>query len=151
MALVKHKKESIIRETLSNKQDNISNNPDNLNFSFEDFCANQDYACSFSDWQRGGLLARALETLHGYCKSPVGYDGDKFCFYGDFPKQGYTRFKHPEHVSLDAKWVRMHITGTGILAGHIVGNTFYIVFLDKSHAFYLTKRNRKKIFGKENP
>ena len=32
------------------------------------------------------------------------------------------------------------ITGAAIIAGHIVTDTFYIVFLDKTHKFWLTKR-----------
>lgn len=132
---------------LNEKKNQTSNYEENLNFSFEDFCPKQQYACSFLDWQKGGLLARAMDTLHGYCKSPISYDGDKFGLYGDFPKQGYTLFSHPDHVTPDAKWVKMHISGTGVLVGHVVRNTFYIVFLDKSHAFYLTKRNREKYFG----
>lgn len=145
----KHKQESAIKSFLNDKQQNISKNPENFNISFEDFCSKQTYACSFSDWEKGGHLAHALKTLHGYCKSPINYDGDKFGLYGDFPPYGYTLFEHPEHVIPDANWAKIHISGICVIIGHVINNTFYIVFLDKSHKFYLTKRNREKYFNKK--
>lgn len=88
------------------------------------------------------MLANALKVLEGYCKRPLlqQIDGDKFTRYGDFPPPEKTRFVHPQHVPEDACWARIHITGKAVLAGHIVEDTFFIVFLDKTHKFYLTKR-----------
>lgn len=146
----KHKHESSLKALLSNKQQNISNNPDNLNISFEDFCCVQKYASSFHDWQKVGLLSNALDTLSGYCKSPVIYDDTgKFTLYNDFPKQTYTLFEYPQHVTPDASWARIHVNGPAVIVGHIVRNTFYVVFLDKTHKFWLTERERIKFFGKK--
>lgn len=114
----------------------------NFRVSFEDYDSSQQYGSSFKDWQKAGLLSNALETLHGYCKRPLWaqIDGDKFAIYGDFPSKDKTKFDLPAHVTPDANWARIHITGVAVLVGHVIGDTFYIVFLDKSHKFYLTRR-----------
>ncbi|MDE6668371.1 MAG: hypothetical protein K2K26_01660 [Muribaculaceae bacterium] len=100
------------------------------------------YASGFKDWQKAGLLSKALETLQGYCKRPLRQqiDGDKFTVYPSFPPPAKTRFTYPKHIPEDAEWARIHINGPAVLIGHIVGDTFYLVFLDKTHKFWLTKR-----------
>jgi len=114
--------------------------------SFQDLDCSQRYGSSFRDWQKIGLLSKSLEVLQGYCCRPLveQVDGAKFTIYGDFPQASNTRFDMPKGISEDARWGRIHITGVAVLAGHIVGNTFYVVFLDKTHQFFLTKRNRPK-------
>lgn len=135
---------------LSEKKTNLPKNFDNLNFSFEDFCCKQKYASSFLDWQNCGLLSKALEVLHGYSKSPVIYDNSgKFTLYNDFPKSNETLFEYPEHVTPDASWVRIHVNGPAVIIGHIISNTFYVVFLDKTHKFWLNQRAREKLLGKK--
>lgn len=67
-------------------------------------------------------------------------DNNKFSIYGDFPPKHKTLFDCPAFVPEDANWARIHITGAAVVAGHIVQDTFYVVFLDKSHKFWLTKR-----------
>lgn len=100
------------------------------------------YASSFHDWQKSGLLSKAMETLQGFCKRPLRQqiDGDKFAIYQSFPPSDKTKFEYPKHVPEDAEWARIHINGPAVLIGHIVGNTFYLVFLDKTHKFWLTKK-----------
>lgn len=135
---------------LSEKKTNINEKSENLNFSFEDFCTKQKYASSFLDWQNCGLLSKAMEVLHGYSKSPVIYDtAGKFSLYNDFPKSTETLFEFPEHVTPDASWVRIHVNGPSVIIGHIISSTFYVVFLDKTHKFYLTKKSKEKYFGKK--
>ena len=147
----KHKKESALKTFLSDKQSSLVKNPENLNFSFEDFCSKQKYASSFSDWQKEGLLSKTLETFTGYCSSPISYDDTgKFTLYNDFPRPHETLYTHPDHVTLDASWVRIHINGPAVVIGHVVKNTFYVVFLDKTHKFFLTKRNIEKFHGKKS-
>jgi hypothetical protein len=146
----KKKQESSLKSLLSEKQKNSTYNPENLNFSFEDFCCKQKYSSSFKDWQKEGLLSTALDTISGYCKSPIIYDNTgKFTLYNDFPPTMYTLFEFPEHVTRDASWVRIHINGPAVIIGHIIRNTFYIVFFDKTHKFWLGKKDREKYFGKK--
>ena len=142
-----HTKDSAIKSALANKNTTVEKETKNLNFSFEDFCSNQKFASSFRDWQKDGLLSKAMETLNGYCKSPIVYN-DKFTFYGDFPKPEQTMFTFPGHVAEDASWVRIHVTGPAVVVGHIIRNTFYVVFLDKTHKFFLSGKAKQQFKGK---
>lgn len=144
----KHKQKSSISKVLDNKENNLTNYPGNLKFSFEDFSSNQKYASSFADWQKVGLLSKAMETIQGYCTNPIQYDGAKCALYNDFPPKNKTLFKFPDHVTPDANWARIHVNGPAVIVGHIVENTFYVVFLDKTHKFYLTKKTREQYFSK---
>lgn len=121
-------------------------NSANFKLSFQYFDSSQKYGSGFKDWQKDGLLAKACDVLQGYCCKPLReqVDGIKFAIYSGFPGFGFTKFKFPIHVPVDADWCRIHITGIAILVGHVVGDTFYLVFLDKTHQFYLTKLNRAK-------
>lgn len=138
----KHKEKSLIKQTLDKKKINNVVSIDNFKVSFQYLDSQQKYASGFKDWQNCGLLSKLLEVLQGYCCSALlqQVDGDKFTVYGDFPPQNKTLFENPNHIPIDANWARIHITGKAIVAGHIIENTFYVVFLDKSHKFWLTKR-----------
>lgn len=79
------------------------------------------------------------ETLFEYCKEPINSKmGDKFKEYGEFPKN--SGFKYPRHIEKDVNWAALHITGQNVLGGFIYGNTFFVVFLDKDHQFWITKK-----------
>lgn len=123
-----------------------NNTKGNFKVSFQYLDSSQKYGSGFKDWQSHGLLSKALEVLQGYCCRPLleQVDGDKFAIYGDFPIKTHTMFQRPVNLNEDANWARIHVTGITILAGHIIEDTFYIVFLDKGHKFYLTQRARKK-------
>ena len=147
----KKKEASHLITHLSEKKSTLSKNSSNLNFSFEDFCSKQKYASSFLDWQNCGLLSKAMELLCGYSKSPVTYDTvGKFTLYNDFPQSNETLFEFPSHVTPDASWVRIHVNGPSVIIGHIVSNTLYVVFLDKTHKFWLNQRAREKLLGKKS-
>jgi hypothetical protein len=149
MEFRKKKQPTIISTLLSEKKTTTSSKTDNLKFSFEDFCSRQKYSSSFLDWQKIGLLSKALETIQGFSNRPITYDGKKCSLYNDFPTQYQTLFKCPKHVTPDASWVRIRVNGPAVIIGHIIENTFYVVFLDKTHKFYLTKKQRQQFFGKK--
>lgn len=69
--------------------------------------------------------------------------------YKDFPKK--SAFVHPPHVPEDVWWARFRIDCDTRLVGFVIpnnlnntiaknydSNTFYVVFLDENHQFYLT-------------
>lgn len=114
----------------------------NFKISLQYFDPRPMYASGFKDWQKDGLLSKALETLHGFSHKPLmqQVDGDKFTLYPSFPPPEKTMFEYPKHVPEDAQWARIHVNGPAVLVGHIVRDTFYLVFLDKTHKFWLTKR-----------
>jgi hypothetical protein len=137
------KKENFLDSTLIKKKESLSIiKPQNFTVSFEDFDDSQKSASGFRDWQKIGLLSTMLEVLKGYCCSPLlsSLDGNKFTIYGDFPPASKTKFEKPNHVSPDAEWGRIHINNKPVIAGHIVNNTFYVVFLDKYHHFYISEK-----------
>lgn len=133
---------SEITTTLLDKKTKAQIKHCNFKISFQYVDTRPRFSSSFSDWQKDGLLSHALEVLKGYCCRPLleQVDGEKFTIYGDFPPKEKTRFEFPDHVPQDAEWARIHINGRAILVGHIIDDTFYVVFLDKFHAFWLTKR-----------
>lgn len=95
-----------------NKQSvNDSYRASNFKLSFQYLDTTQKYGSSFKDWQQAGLLSHAMETLKGYCCSPLmgQVDGDKFAIYGSFPPKDKTMFEYPKHVPEDANWARIHI------------------------------------------
>jgi len=139
---VKFKKPKI--ETKAIQKESVTDDGRNSNFkvSFQYLDTTQKFGSGFKDWQNCGLLSKAMEVLQGYCCSPLRsqIDGDKFSIYNDFPPKEKTMFTFPKNVPEDAHWARIHITGPAVIIGHIVNDTFYVVFLDKTHKFYLTKR-----------
>lgn len=116
----------------------------NFKVSFQYLDTTQKYGSGFKDWQNAGLLSWAMETLRGYCCSPLmqQVDGDKFTIYGAFPSEDKTLFRFPKNVPEDANWARIHVNGSAVIIGHIVNDTFYVVFLDKTHKFWMTKKQR---------
>lgn len=145
MSLNKSKGKSVIVEALEKKEK--VDYEGNFKVSFEHYDKTQPYGSSFKDWQKVGLLSKAFETLQGYCCSPLEdqLGSDKFGTYKRFPKPTDTLYKYPPMVPPDAKWAKLHITGPAVIIGHIVQNTFYVVFLDKTHKFWLTKRAKGEL------
>ena len=133
---------SKIQSTLSQKSKEEAKG--NFNVSFQYLDTSQKFGSAFKDWQACGLLSKMMETLQGYCTRPLReqFDGYKFKAYGGFPEPEYTMFECPANVPEDANWARIHINNKSVVVGHYVGNTFYVVFLDKTHKFYLTKKDR---------
>jgi hypothetical protein len=138
----KRNPQSIISQSLQSKKKVASINAVNFKVSFQYIDTSQKFGSGFKDWQSVGLLSKMLEVLQGYCCRPLleQVDGSKFTIYGDFPPKDKTFFESPTSIPEDANWARIHITSRAIIAGHIVTDTFYIVFLDKTHKFWLTKR-----------
>lgn len=141
----KDKKPSALNTAIENKKRTENFNTSNFNVSLKDYDSSQKYGSTYRDWQKCGLLSKMFETLSGYCCRPLieQADGKKFTIYGDFPPKERTNFEYPKHVPADANWARIHIDGAAVIAGHVIQNTFYIVFLDKYHSFYLTKKKAK--------
>lgn len=140
----KEKQPSTINEVLTSKKKIAEVDASNFKVSFQYIDTSQKFGSAFKDWQKDGLLSKMMETLAGYCCRPLveQVDNNKFTIYGDFPPKDKTLFEYPIHVPEDAKWGRIHINGPAIVAGHIIKDTFYVVFLDKTHKFFLTKKAR---------
>ena len=106
-------------------------------FSLKDIDRNQGQ--SFLDWHNCALLHIMLDKLHEFSKKTLPEaQRMNFTIYDNFPKE--SDFEHPDHIAPDAKWASMHIQGLECIAGHLVGNIFHIVFLDKDHRFWITHK-----------
>ena len=114
-----------------------------VTFSLKDIDKNQiPPGQSYEEWARKGLLAYLLEKLEYISQKTMaeaiqeGY----IKVYGAFPPR--SNFRHPTHIARDVNWaVIMKIKGQkGRVAGHIIDNVFYIVFLDMDHLFYKMKK-----------
>lgn len=147
MKIIKKKGASILKEIEKPRSVNDVERIANFKLSFQDLDTTQKYGSGFLDWQRVGLLSFAMDTLRGFCCSPLRaqVDGDKFVIYNSFPPEGATMFKYPKNVPEDAHWARIHVNGPAVIVGHIVNDTFYVVFLDKTHKFWLTEKDRQRL------
>ena len=109
-------------------------------FSFKDFDSTQGQ--SFSDWEKEELLSVMLEKLKNLSELNMleAIQQKIIKRYGDFPP--VTDFTHPKHIAGDVNWgVISSLKGRkGRIAGHIIDNIFYIVFLDKEHRFWITEK-----------
>lgn len=108
-----------------------------LTFSFKDFDHTQGQ--TFVCWESESLLNKMLDKLKEYSKKTIE-EAKKASFkiYGSLPE--HSEFKHPKHVTEDAVWASMHIQGKECIAGHLIDNVFYIVFLDREHKFWPTSK-----------
>jgi hypothetical protein len=106
-----------------------------LNFKYFDSTQGQ----SFSEWERDGLLSKAVDRWcqHSRKKLRQCFDS-RFKPYDYFPPK--SEFKHPKHVPPDAEWASMHIQGEECVVGHVHHNVFYVVFLDRHHKFWPTEK-----------
>ena len=132
-------------------------------FNFSYFDTNQ-VGQNFIDWNDvsgNSKLNKLMEKMKEFTRQPLSYwrnlkigkgkQGGKgkrqHCLevYGDFPNN--SAFKHPAHVPDDVHWARFRMDCGTRLVGFILPesedqkndtNTFYLVFLDENHQFYLT-------------
>lgn len=67
-----YKKKNKVNELYKEKPSvNDKERVSNFKISFQYLDTAQKYGSAFKDWQNIGLLSYALETLHGYCCSPL--------------------------------------------------------------------------------
>lgn len=116
-----------------------------MQFSFKDFDRNQTPpGQTYEEWQTDELLAYMLEKFGHICElnRNEAIQQKYIKTYGKFPQK--SDFEHPNHIAEDVEWaVVMNIKGQkGRVAGHIIENVFYVVFLDKEHRFYITEKKR---------
>ena len=130
-------------------------------FNFSYFDSSQEAGQDFSDWTNS-QLCELLNKLKSYSKMSLDYWRNEragkgglkvFATYCAFPRK--SSFNHPKHVPHQAQWWRFRLGSKIRLIGftlpaelhntfHHRGeffdkNTFYVVFLDRDHKFYLTE------------
>jgi len=114
-------------------------------FSFKDFDVKQiPPGQNYENWEEEKLLSYMLQKFGNICSLNIveAQQLKVLKIYKNFPDD--SDFKPPQHIIKDVNWaVIMDIKGQkGRVAGHIIENVFYVVFLDKDHRFYITgKKN----------
>jgi hypothetical protein len=112
-------------------------------FSFKDFQHDSQIppGQTYIDWQEAGYLAYMLEKFGHICNvNRIEAEQNRFLkIYGAFPEN--SEFENPFPDRQLAWGVVMKIGGQkGRVAGHIIDNVFYVVFLDIEHSFYPSEK-----------
>jgi hypothetical protein len=127
----------------------------NLNF----FNRDQEYASDFDELDHEELLKLINKFANFSGKSLLDWSNETagghnlFVNYRKFPRP--SEFQHPACVPHDVEWCRFRIGSKLRLIGFVVPsslhgvakegfcydkNTFYVVFIDKQHKFYMTEK-----------
>lgn len=97
---------------------------------------------TLKDWEEKKILSSTITVLHEICKRPLsGAFSEGFIkLYDGFPEN--SEFKLPDGLLADAKWGVIKNLGNQKMriAGFLEDNIFYIIFLDKEHKFYPSKK-----------
>lgn len=96
-------------------------------------------------------------SLDYWCNQKTAGSGNVLEIYGSFPISSKTKFKEPKHIPIEAKWARFRLESKVRIIGFVISssdndkvhtktsyrfdkNTFYLVFLDREHEFYITEK-----------
>lgn len=152
------------REELAARRVEHVNNDisERMKFNFSFFCPERP-GYDFTNMNKDELVdfyhklhCFGRESIQKWRRTPIGKkSGHVYELYGSFPRR--SAFSVPEHVPLGVEWGRFRLDYSTRLAGftiadnlngkaitrngrtfHLDSNTFYVVFLDLEHKFYLT-------------
>ena len=107
-------------------------------FSLKDFDINQGQ--KFEKWEEEKILSKLLTRLREISaysmEEALGKQIIKI--YDNFPDN--SDFNHPKHIPEGVKWSAIRIKGKERIVGYLEENIFHVVFLDKDHRFWITKK-----------
>lgn len=126
-----------------------------IKFNFKYFDNSQKCGQDFHNWnheQLSKLLVKlkefSKESIQYWTKHKIGHQGNTvLAIYDCFPIK--SDFIHPKHIPLDVQWACFRLESDMRLVGFLIPqnlnfeniildkNTFYVVFLDENHRFYL--------------
>ena len=140
MAKSKSKNTRPIERRLKNFSDRYDAGGRKIVFSFRDFDRNQGQ--SFSEWQDEKLLALAIDKISQLSQLTIAQAQQqkilKIYTKIDFPPK--SKFTYPKIIKEGVLWASFHIQGKECIIGHIEGDVFHIVFLDKEHEFWISEK-----------
>lgn len=141
-------------ESINSNKDIINPQSENLNFNFKYFDDSQQYGKHISALSKNEfedffnkLKDLSTNTLSFWKKQPIGsHKHTVIEFYDEFPKR--SNFIQPKStISLNLQWGRIRCSGALRICGFVLNdsngkssNTFYIVFYDPNHDFYLSDK-----------
>ncbi|WP_058976147.1 hypothetical protein [Pseudomonas syringae] len=129
-----------------------------MNFNLNFFNRDQPHTSDFDKLEGGELLKLVNKLVNFSDKSLIGWSYETagghnlFVNYRTFPSP--SGFRHPACVPHDVEWCRFRIGSKLRLIGFVIPNsfhgvmkdgfcydknTFYVVFIDKEHKFYMTE------------
>jgi hypothetical protein len=132
--LAAYKRELKEVETKQGKKDPL------IVLSFKNFDINQGQ--SFEVWQAEELLSVAVNKLRALCEYtiPQATNAGMLKIYTKVPFPPESGFEYPKHIPPDIDWCSMHIGNKPCVIGYFEDNIFHIVFLDKDHEFWISKK-----------
>lgn len=134
------RKASSFKRTLKELEEKPRTKEPYVVLSLKDFDRTQGQ--SFGEWQEDKLLSLALDRLSQVCsltmREATTQQIIKRYDKVDFPPE--TAFTHPKHVPVGVTWASMHVQGKECVIGYVEENIFHIVFLDKDHQFWISKK-----------
>jgi hypothetical protein len=119
----------------------------NIVFCFKHFVDSNNTGQSLDTWactDKKLLLGFLQKMVHISKQSRAEATKDStITLYGKFPDQDKTDFSCPPGISKEENWgVLRNIGGQKArVAGFLKGDTFHVVFLDKEHKFWKSRRN----------
>lgn len=117
-----------------------------LTFSFKDLDQSQPKGSpqTIKTWMNSNLLMPLIERLRDLSKltRDEALKQEQIKIYGNFPPTDKTIFSHPPHVEDNVAWSVIKAIGgqKGTLAGYVIESTFYVVFFDKDHKFWISEK-----------
>ncbi|MDX2281116.1 MAG: hypothetical protein NW218_16130 [Saprospiraceae bacterium] len=136
----KEKKESAYKRNLKQIETKQGKKDPLIVLSFKNFDINQGQ--SFDDWEAEQLLSVAINKLRALCQYtiPQATNAGMLKIYTKVPLPPESGFEHPKHIPPDIDWCSMHIGNKPCVIGYFEDNIFQIVFLDKEHEFWISKK-----------
>ena len=136
---------SYSRQVNTREEKKVSSIRELLTFSFKDIDETQPKKSpqTFKSWDEENILVSLLERLKDLSKltRDEATNQQQIKIYGDFPPSAKTDFNYPKYIDKHVAWgVIEGIDGKKRVVGYIVENTFYIVFLDKEHRFWISEK-----------
>lgn len=131
------------RNANSRQERSVKESLPKIVFSLKDFDIKQiPPGQTYVQWEKDGILSAMLKKFEHVCGLDI-VEAQKqraLKIYGSFPPK--TDFKPPAHIEEGVNWaVVTSINGQkGRVAGHVIENVFYIVFLDLDHRFYISDK-----------
>jgi hypothetical protein len=113
-----------------------------INFSFSDLDVSQHHQEDFKSWDKENLLLNLLNRIKDITCLDIeeAKRQNIIKVYPSFPPNNKTQYKVPSYLNEQLQWCVAHIQGKEVIAGHIIENTFYVVFLDKEHHFWISDK-----------
>lgn len=112
-----------------------------VSFSFKDLNTNQHLKEDFNDWNNEKLLVKLLTKIKEISNQKMSEATQQtITIYGSFPPPHKTEYQVPSYLNEQIQWGTIHIQGKEVIAGYMIENIFYIVFLDKKHKFWISEK-----------